>query len=358
MNSGIRILPFQGKALEYQPTESPQMFFSGTQRGFLIGPENYLLEPVIQWAINGDAPRNALPLLFYGQYGSGRSHLLRGIFDAWQKNKKPENGQPKAYYISAVDFARYYTEAIHTKTTEDFRKRYRDAALLLIDDLDELKERQNIQDELRFVLDVQSHTGGITVFSASQFPFEPGQFSEPLSARLSGGTAVPVLLPGFAVRKQLLSDLSASFRVPLAESVLDLLAEKWSFSFPNIYGHFARMYFEAQSANVKADTVFVRKFAKEHNAAGQPKIADIVKKTAKHFSLKISDLTGTSRNKTIALARSIAVYLVKQQTELTIKDIGFYFGKRDPATVRSMLKRIHKELPLDPLLRKHLFQLQ
>lgn len=356
-NAEIRIIPFPGKPLEYHSTEQSKTLFPGVQHGFLLGPENYLLEPVIQWAVNGTAPQGALPILFYGALGTGRSHLLRGILDAWRKNRKDASERHKSYYLPAVDFARHYTEAVHTKTTDDFRKRYREASLLLIDDLDELKERHNIQEELQYILDAQSLSGGTSVFTAANFPFEPGQFSESLTARLIGGTTLPVFLPGVAVRQKLLLDLSVSFRVPLEGSVLEMLAEQWTFSFPALYGHFAQMYFEAEAAKKKLDTGFIRRFVKQHAEKVRPKIETIVKKTAKHFSLKVSDLTGTSRNKTIALARSVAVYLAKQQTEMTLKDIGIHFGNRDPSTVRNMLRRVQKELPTDTLLRDHLFQL-
>jgi chromosomal replication initiator protein len=293
---------------------------------------------------------------------------LHGILDAWRKNQKKNEVKRNSYYLSAADFARYYVEAIHTKTTEDFCRRYRGAALLLIDDLEELNNRPNVQEELQNILDEQSQTGGICLLAAT------GQvssltFSKPLTARLLGGTTVPVFLPGFAVRKQLLTDFAAALRVQLTEESLNFLAEKWTFSVPQLSGRFSQMVFEAthrqddkpSAVSAKGRTgltsAFIKHFALQHAEPPSVNIDSIAKRTAKHFSLKLSDLKGTSRNKTTALARSIAVYLAREQTELPIREIGEYFGKRDPSTVRNMLEKIRNGLS-DPILRNHLFQLK
>ncbi|MDR0608990.1 MAG: hypothetical protein LBG58_02675 [Planctomycetaceae bacterium] len=354
----IRFIPFPGKPLKYEHSMLSQAVFPTSQHGFMIGPENYALEPVVQWAVEGNLPRGRLPLLFYGAVGSGRSHLLRGILDAWRKNQNTSTRKRHAFLLPAVDFARLFTESIDTRTTDDFRRRYRDAALLLIDDLDQLHDKPWAQEELRHTLDALSRNSGTAVFTTTNYPGEGGIFSEGLAARLIGGTTIPVFLPGLAVRKHFLRELAAAFRVSLPDSVLDSAAEVLPVSIPALYGTFAQIYFEAVAADIKIDTVSWKQFLQNRLQIVRPGVDVIAKRTAKHFSLKLADLRGSSRAKTVALARSIAVYLAWQQTGLQQKEIAKYFGNRDPATIRHMIERIKTGLSDDASIRDHLFRLE
>jgi chromosomal replication initiator protein len=325
----------------------------------MIGPENYVLEPVVQWAVEGNLPRDRLPLLFYGAVGSGRSHLLQGILDAWRKNHRTSTSTSKrlAFLLPAVDFARSFTESLDTRTTDDFRRRYREAALLLIDDLDQLQDKHWAQEELRHTLDALVHNGGMAVFATTGYPGESGTFSETLASRLIGGTTIPVFLPGLAVRKRFLRELSGAFRVQLPDFLLDSIAEALPISIPALYGTFAQMYFEAVAAGTKIDAASWKLFLQNRLQTVRPGVDSIAKRTAKHFSLKLTDLRGSSRSKTTALARSIAVYLAWRQTGQQQKEIAKYFGNRDPATIRHMIERIKTGLSEDTALRDHLFRL-
>jgi chromosomal replication initiator protein len=351
----IRNIPFPGKPLKYENSMLSQAVFPAPQHGFMIGPENYILEPVVQWAVAGNLPRDRLPLLFYGAVGSGRSHLLQGILDAWRKNQRTKTSKCHAFLLPAVDFARSFTESIDTRTTDDFRRRYREADLLLIDDLDQLHDKLWAQDELRHTLDALSRNGGTAVLATTDYPDH--SFSEALAARLRGGTTVPVFLPGLAVRKRFLRELAAAFRVSLPDEVLDETAEALPVSIPALYGTFAQMYFEANAEEIKINPTYLKLFLQNRFETARPGVDAIAKRTAKHFSLKLADLRGSSRTKTTALARSVAVYLAWQQTGQQQKEIARYFGNRDPATIRHMIERIKTELPEDPALRDHLFRL-
>ncbi|MDR2439032.1 MAG: hypothetical protein LBE12_06655 [Planctomycetaceae bacterium] len=353
----IRFIPFPGKPLEYENSMLSHAVFPAPQRGFMIGPENYVLEPVVQWAVEGNLPRDRLPLLFYGAVGSGRSHLLRGILYAWRKNHKSLTSKSHAFLLSAIDFARLFTESLDTRTTDDFRRQYRHADLLLIDDLDQLHDKPWAQDELRHTLDDLIRNGGTAVFTTTSHPGETNIFSEALTARLIGGTTIPVFLPGLAVRKRFLHELATAFRISLPDSTLDSAAEVLSISIPALYGTFAQMYFEAVATDTKINTAYWELFLQNRLQTVRPGMDTIAKKTAKHFSLKLADLRGSSRSKTTALARSIAVYLVWRQTGQQKKEIAKYFGNRDPATIRHMIERIKIGLSQDITLRDHLFRL-
>jgi len=354
----VRIIPFPGKPLEFETTNAQRTFFSAPERGFLIGPENFLLEPVVQWAVDETMPEGALPLTFFGPSGCGKTHLLQGIEDSWRKTNLSDAKKKRAFYLKAVDFARQFAAAIEARTVDDFRRRYREATLLLIDDLAAIEEKPLVQEELLFTMDVLLAAGRTIVFGDSRFPGEGGRYSERLTTRLLGGTTIPVSLPGMAVRLRFLRELSLAFRTVLPPMALEFAAKELPLPLPALYGLFAQMFFEAKVNGTKIDTAFVKKYLANRIIADRPTVAEIAKKTAKHFSLKLADLRGRSRSKTVAKARAVAVYLVRERTGLNLKEIGQYFDGRDHTTIQHLAESIEAALSTDRLLRDAVLRLR
>ncbi len=348
--------------MEFEAPEGSRSVFPAPQRGFLLGPENRSIEPVVRWIVDGEISRDRLPVLFYGPQGSGRTHLLQGILQSWHKNQPEKNRQRRSYYLTATDFNRQLVEAIDTRTVEEFRRRYRQAALLLLDDLDELAGRAYAIEELLHTLDSLTQRGGITVLSSGVFPGdEPLSavqgFSEPLLARFIGGTTLPVFLPGLAVRRRFLGELAPALSVSLSDSALDILAQRLPLSLPGIYGTFAQIVFETSATGSKLDKATLKRFLDRREAQSNPRIDRIARLVAKHFTLKVSDLKGESRNRNIALARAVAVYLARQRTSLQNTEIAHYFGDRDPSTIRHLIRKIEETLPGDAALRDHVYRI-
>ena len=335
------------------------MRFPFSQQGFLLGQENRILEPLIQEIIDGEISTERQPILLYGMLGTGRTHLLTGILETWRKNQKSDTVRRQSYYSSCEDFYRQFTEAIAAKTTESFRQRYRRAKLILLDDIEQLLGRPAAQKELRLLLD---DFVGTLVFTAQTLPgnmstnkAEP--LEEDLAARIQAGTTVPIFPPGEAVRERFLRDMASALNIPYTGSLLNAAAKELTGTIPKLYAAVAQKYAEKKSANEPLNLTFWQQFTKGHNSNSTQELNDIATRTAAYFSLKLSDIKGTSRRKTIAVARSIAVYLAKSKLRLTYKEIGLFFGKRDSSTVRHLCEKIQRNMQTDTELRDHLFRL-
>lgn len=353
----IRIIPFAGKPLLYESEETSRALFPVPEHGFLLGPENGILEPVVQMILQGEMSREQLPVLFYGPSGSGKSHLLQGIFETWKKNQSGKTGKKRTLFLTGGDFVRNYSEAIQTRTTSDFRRRLRELSLLILDDLDQLRDKPWAAEELQHTLDALLVEGRTVVLASHDLPKSEPKFPASLADRIRGGTSIPIFLPGEAVRKRFLGNLASGFRVSLSSTLLERIARELPLSIPALYGWFAQTYFEAETSGIKFDASVVSQVLKKRRKKDQPSVDEIVKRTAGHFSLKPSDLRGRSRSKTVALARGIAVYLVREKTALNFKEIATFFGHRDPSTLRHIAQRIRKELSDDPVLRDHLHRI-
>jgi len=365
----VHIIPFSGRALELDFGGAGNVRFPSSEHGFLLGRENGILEPLLQEILDGSILPERQPILLYGAVGSGRTHFLRGILETWRKNQSSESARRLAYYSTCADFARHFSQSIATRTTDEFRRRYHRAKLILLDDLEQLLGKPAAQMELRQLLDVFATSerggggGGVIVLTAQNLlagsaTGKAGELSDDLAARLLGGTTLPILLPGKAVRLRFLRDLALALQIPHTEELLDTLAAELTGTIPQLYATVVQKYMEGKAADEPIDSTFWQQLSRKQQTHHSGDITDIAKRTATYFSLKLGDLKGHRRSKTIALARRLAVYLVKKQTPLTFKEIGHFFGKRDPSTVRHLFEKVESELQTTPELRDHLFRLE
>ncbi|MCL2742463.1 MAG: DnaA/Hda family protein [Planctomycetaceae bacterium] len=360
------ILRFPGTPLR---SNSPagEAVFSLPEQGFLAGPENAVLIPLTEKILEETLERTQLPVFFFGASGCGKTHILRGIYTAKKNSlrntavkntgeKKSANVR-KVLYLTSTDFSRSFTEAIDTKTVNEYRKRFRSVSLLLLDDIDHILGKEHLLQELQFALDELTANGVPAVFTAKQYPTVSGGYPEALCGRLIAGTVISILPPGIEVRTRFLAEMSAAYHLPLSASVLEKAALHLPFQIPMLYQAVTRMVFEAKSENKKIDSDYFLRFIFEESIPRQDKKAEtesIIKKTAKYFSLKQTQLKGKSRCKTTALARSIAVYLIRKKTGLQYKEIAGYFSGRDVSTLRHLSFKIETGLKDDLQLRKHI----
>ena len=369
----VQIIPFfgrpSGRPMELHFEGAKNTRFPYLELGFLLGPENAVLEPLVQEIIDGTVSRDRLPILLYGPSGIGKTHLLKGLIETWRKNQTEDTLRRQAYYATCADFHRQFTEAIATRTTESFRKRYRQAKLVLLDDIEQLLGKQAPQTELRFLLD---HCTGTIVFAAKKLPKhiktgKPETLPTDLTVRILSGTSVPLELPGEAVRVRFLQGLASALRIPFTDALLHTAAKNITGTIPQIYAAVAQKFVESKSAKEPLELTFWEQFSRgsgipgrsvsEQKADAAQSLTDIAKRTAAHFSVKLSDIKGPSRCQTIALARSVAVYLARLELRLTYREIGHFFGRRDSSTVRHLFDRVDSQQRTDLKLRDHLFQL-
>ena len=363
----VQMIPFSGKPLELDYEGSGNVQFPFSAHGFLLGQENGILGPLIQEIVDGRITPERQPILLYGVPGTGRTHLLQGMLATWRKNQSNESVRRQGHYSTCADFVRHFSESVATRTTDEFRRRYHRAKLILLDDLEQLLDKPAAQAELRQLLDACTAGERVIVITAQTLPTnsntkQTGNFSADLAARLQGGTVIPLSLPGMAVRRRFLQDLVFALQISCSETQLNTVAKELTGTIPKLYAAVVQRYMETKAANESLDSTFWQQFSKQNFRKGQTHksqdVTEIAKRTAAYFSLKPADLKGQSRSKTIALARSLAVYLVKTQTPLTFKDIGQFFGKRDSSTVRHLFEKVQRDMQTNPELSDHLFRLE
>lgn len=369
MTNGVVTIPLPGQPLndgESSPDDDRKSAARGAPKDrvgsgsmeFIVGPENRLVEPAVVGILSRRlTPFN--PLVLYGASGTGKSHLARGIAGTWKANF-PHN---RVVCTTAVDFAREMNDAFDAQSVEDFRARYRGAALAVFEDVSELAADSRrgccraVQEELICTLDTIIQRGGQVLATMAAAPHEVGGLAPALQSRLAAGLCLPLALPGPDARRAILQRWTALREFHVADSILKLLAEGLAGTVPELLGAMLQLELPARQEGRRVDARRVREFLAQRDEALRPKLRDIAALTARHFSLRLADLRGTSRRRPVVAARDVAIYVCRQLTGESLGRIGDYFGGRDHTTVLHACRKTEEQMEADPAIRQAIDQL-
>lgn len=321
--------------------------------GFVVGPENRLVEVAIESVLDGRPSRYA-PIVFLGPRGVGKSHLALGLAAAWKASF------PRRPVVSttAVDFARQLADAVETKTGDDFGTRYRQASLLVMEDLDHLAEKPAAQQELLHTLDALLDGGSRAVFTARTSPNQQMALSPRLRGRLAGGLTVPLSPPGPAARRTIVERLAGAANIELPEAAGRALADGMPAVVSDLRGALLRLQMAAELAGRPIDVAMVNEHLAQRAHQRAPTIDEIARAAARHFSLKRSQLRSSSRARAVVAARGVAMYLARTLTPCSLQEIGRYFGGRDHTTVSHGCRKTEELLESELAVRQAVFALR
>ena len=343
-------------SLEYStPSASGPVGSQAASLGeFLLGPENALVGHSIGLALDesGHPTVNieVVPLTISAPTGLGKSELLRALLAAWTR----QQGSDSVLLTTATDFARNYATAVKLLELPRFQQRYQRYACLLVDDLDQLVGKQVVQEQLATIVEHRQRHHRPTVITARQ-PLTTLNLSSRLTSRLAGGLTLSLQLPSQQTRRELVRRLGESLVLRFEPEAIDKLSEMDSLTVPQLTGLLNRLkqahWLRESRPPVSGDVLNVNA---EQVTALLPTSAeikvdskDIIRATARYFGLPQRNLTGSSRRKLDVLARSMAMYLIRELTGSSYLQVGKQFGGRDHTTVMHAHKKIGKQQQTD-----------
>ncbi len=281
----------------------------------------------------GNAPGKTYnPLFIYGGVGLGKTHLMHAIGQHAAGRKKGA----KVVYITSERFTNEFIDAIQNSTLVKFRKRYRLADVLLIDDIQFLAGKERSQEEFFHTFNTLFDGHKQIVLSSDRPPAEIADLSSRLVSRFEWGLTAELQPPDVETRVAILRKKAAQMEIKLDPEIFTFLAERIRTNVRRLEGALMRVASYASLSGGTPSTEKVEHLLKDilqEEARRAISIDQIQRRVAEHFDVRLADMTSKRRPANIAFPRQIAMYLARELTKGSLADIGDAFGGRDHGTV-------------------------
>ncbi|MDO8302196.1 MAG: chromosomal replication initiator protein DnaA, partial [Sedimentisphaerales bacterium] len=273
---------------------------------FVVGPSNQLAYNAAHTIVNEkQSPFN--PLFLHGGCGLGKTHLLQGICSDWAKKR------PGAvwHYVSAEEFTNQYILSLKTKKLDAFRKRFRQADLLAIDDIHFLANKPSTQEEFLHTFNSVDMAGKQVVLASDAHPKMIGQLSESLINRFVSGMVVKIDAPDFATRCLIIRNRAAAMNKSLPENVAEYIAQNLKTNVRELEGALLKLVAFASLSNEKISLRMAKLVLEEHISRTDPivHVSDIELAASTFFGITPADIHSSKKDRTVTLARSFSMFL-------------------------------------------------
>ena len=318
-----------------------------TFENFIVGSSNRY--PYAACMTVADHPATEYnPLFIYGPSGLGKTHLLYAIMNR-VATKFPDM---KIIYIRGEEFTNELIESIGKKNQIQFRNKYRNADLLLIDDIQFIAGKDSIQEEFFNTFNALYEDHRQIVLVADRPPRDMKTLEDRLKTRFEWGLLADIQPPDFELRSAILKNKAKMIGVNIPYDVLNFLAENLKSNIRQLEGAVKRISAHSFLNGVPITREMAQSCISDMISADQSPqmtVESIINKVCKKYGLSEEDIKGRKKTKEIAMARHICIYIIRKMTELSLPAIGRVLG-RDHTTVMSSLQVIETELKTNPLL--------
>lgn len=283
------------------------------------------------------------PLFIYGSSGLGKTHLMHAIGN-YIINEDPTL---RPMYVSSEQFTNELVEALRKDTTPEFRNKYRNVDLLLVDDIQFLIGKEGIQEEFFHTFNVLYQDQKQIVVTSDKPPKELKGLETRIITRLGGGLIADIMSPDIETRIAILRNKNEMEGFDISEEILDYIAENIDSNIRELEGALLRIvaYSNLTSREVDIDLAqLVLKDIldqKKKIVINTDRIKEIV---SKEYGISIKDMESRKRPRDIAYARQVAMFLSREMTDLSLPKIGADFGGRDHTTVIHAVDKISEEI--------------
>jgi chromosomal replication initiator protein len=312
---------------------------------FVIGAANQLACAAAQ-EVASHPGEQYNPLLLYGGPGLGKTHLLQAI-----GHRTRQSGLAVAY-VTAERFANEIIEAIRQHSTDKFRTRYRAVDVLLVDDIEFIAGKESTEEEFFHTFNALHEASKQIVLTSDRVPQAMRHLHDRLRSRFQWGLIADIDSPNFSHRLAILRAKAATLPIQIPEEVLLCLARPECESIRALEGSLNRVVASAQMLGQPVDTRLAA-WTVAPLAIGpiERTAEDIIEAVARYFGMATAALKGASRERAVAWARQIAMYLLREETSASLFQIGQQLGGRDHTTVLHGCQKVDQAMARNELAR-------
>ena len=341
--AGDELLEYE-KSANKKPSPYPEME-GYTFDNFVVGPSNKFAHAA-SIAVANSPGKVYNPLFIYGNSGLGKTHLLLAIGEKILR----DHPDFRIAYLKGDDFTNELVHSIQTGTSEEFRNKYRNMDLLLMDDIQFIAGKRSTQEETFHTFNSIYEAGHQIVMTADRPPMDMAQLDDRLRTRIEGGLMADVQPPDIETRTAIILNKSAALGLSLPTEVVEYIAENITSNVRQIEGVVKRLTAYKEIMNDSINISSVKRAIKDVIRVGSyiPTPEVIIEETARYYSLQPQDLKGQRRSKNTAMARQVSMYLMRNLTNLSLVDIGGQYEGRNHSTVLSSLRKLEDMIKTDP----------
>ena len=319
---------------------NPQFTFDN----FVVGPSNRMAHSAAI-AVSNTPGQVYNPLFIYGPPGVGKTHLLYAIANGIRKGNPDAN----IVYIKGDQFTNELVDAIRNGKNIEFRSKYREADLFLIDDVQFIAGKESTQEEFFHTFNKLYEEHKQIVMTSDRKPSDMATLEDRLRTRFEWGLLADIQPPDYETRMAILRNKAKSLGLNLSDDVCNYIAINVTNNVRQIEGTVKKIMAYRDLNNMPLDLPNISRaindmFKSEGNALPTPSL--IISQVCKFYSIDEAVLRGTLKNKGTAEARQIAIYLIRKLTNLSLPEIGKEFGK-DHSTILYAIRKVEMELKKD-----------
>ena len=297
----------------------------------------------------GQSPFN--PLLIYSSPGLGKTHLLQAIGNMVQE----QNPHYKLIYITAERFMYDFINSIQKNKSSEFSKRYRNVDMLLVDDAQFFKKKEQTQEQFFHLFNSLYQNGKQIILTSDNHPNKMEGFTERLISRFQSGLVIDIQPPDLETRIAILMNKAEHDGLEIPYEVLEFMASSIKGDIRTLEGALVNLLAISSLKREDIDLSLAKLVLEKH--VGQKKInqidvQNIIKIVCSVMKVKEKEVLGKSRSMEIALARQVCMFMAKEKTNLSLVNIGKHIGKRDHSTVIHAHKNITQKLNTDVELKQ------
>ncbi len=298
---------------------------------FVIGASNRFAHAAAMAV--AEAPASAYnPLFIYGEAGLGKTHLLHAI----GTHSRELYPHLRVKYVSSETFTNDFISAIQNGRTEPFQRKYRDCDILLVDDIQFIEDKERTQEEFFHTFNALHNANRQIILSSDRPPKKIATLEDRLRSRFEWGLITDVQPPDLETRIAILRKKAEMDNLTVAEDVMSYIASRVESNIRELEGALIRVIAYA-SLNQTTATLDLAEEVLQHlfptSGAEPVRTETILAETAAYFGVTVDDLRSQNRSRPIVQARQIAMYLVRDMTDLSLPRVGAIFGGRDHTTV-------------------------
>jgi chromosomal replication initiator protein len=360
---------FQVSSIQPEPTdgyayrETPQTIDSHisdfnpkyTFESFVVGSSNQLAYAAAQAAAQNPG-EGYNPLFIYGGSGLGKTHLLQAIGHSLQTKNA------SVLYVSGEQFTNEFIDAIRHKRTDEFRNKYRSVDALMVDDIQFIGGKEQTEESFFHTFNELHNSNRQIVVTSDKLPQSMPGIEERLRSRFEWGLTVDIQPPDLETRLAILQAKAEQSDTEIAIDVLEMVAQQARRNIRELEGSLNRIIAYARllrsQITREVATKALTNINGKNESCGQVSHMKLLGAVAECFQIDAETIIGPRRDKEVALARQVSMYLLKQQDGYSLSEIGKLIGGRTPSTVSHACEKIGQDIENSPVLKRKVMDIQ